>query len=324
MEPELARQAYELGKDARDWKVVFAQEDLRKSGPEKEKLVPILYRPFDVRWTYYTGNSRGFHCMPRGEVMHHMLRENIGLICPKRVEMSGPWAHALVTNEIIEHVAVSLKTIDYLFPLYIYPDSDKRDLFTMHEESPKTPNFSGKVSGKVGKFSPEEILAYIYAVLYSETYRAKYAEFLKTDFPRIPFTKNDKLFRKLAALGSNLQKLHLMDTNQLGKPVSKFQGKGDGKVEKPYYEPKPKKAWINEHQCFEGVPPEVWQYRIGGYQVCDKWLKDRKGRVLRVEDIQHYCRIVTALAKTLETQDEIDKLYNDVEGEVHLFNGVGE
>ena len=119
LEPEMARQAYDLGKDARDWKVVFAQKDLNDSGPEKDRIHPILYRPFDIRYTYYTGRSRGFQCMPRPEVMHHMLRENKALIMPKRVETKIPWQHCLCGEGIIEHVTVSLKTIDYVFPLFL-------------------------------------------------------------------------------------------------------------------------------------------------------------------------------------------------------------
>jgi hypothetical protein len=120
LDPEMARQAYDLGKDSQDWKISSAQKDLRDSGPKREHVVPILYRPFDIRYTYYTGRPAGFHCRPRFDVMRHMLRENIGLIMPKRVEGKPLWEHAFCTDKITEHVAVSLKTIDYLFPLYLY------------------------------------------------------------------------------------------------------------------------------------------------------------------------------------------------------------
>src|SRR3990167_6067994 len=126
---ELARQAYDLGNDVRDWKVALAQKDLLDIGLTKERIVPILYRPFDTRFTYYTGRSRGFHCMPRPEVMNNLFRKNnLQLLLPKRVETKIPWKHVLCTNEIVEHVAVSLKTIDYVFPLYLYPDAEKKDL----------------------------------------------------------------------------------------------------------------------------------------------------------------------------------------------------
>ena len=122
MDPELARQGYELGKDTRDWKVTMAQKDLLDSGPKRENVVPILYRPFDVRHTHYTGRSRGFICMPRQEVMRHMLYgKNLALMTPKRVEHVGSWQHTFISDTITGHVAVSLKTIDYIFPLYLYP-----------------------------------------------------------------------------------------------------------------------------------------------------------------------------------------------------------
>ena len=146
MEPELARDGWQLGKDARDWKVTLAQKDLRDSGPALERVVPILYRPFDVRHTYYTGRSRGFICMPRPQVMRHMLAgENLALMMPKRVEHVGTWQHAFVTVAISEHVAVSLKTIDYHFPLYLYPTADHGDLFTQDGLSERQPNLNPKL-----------------------------------------------------------------------------------------------------------------------------------------------------------------------------------
>lgn len=134
MDSELARITYNLGKDASEWKIELAQKDLIDSGLDKNKIAPILYRPFGIRYTYYTGKSRGFHCRPRYEVMRNMMQENLGLIVPKRVETKIPWKHVLCTNKIIEHVAVSLKTIDYLFPLYIYPFTDKKDIFSHTKE----------------------------------------------------------------------------------------------------------------------------------------------------------------------------------------------
>ncbi len=141
MDPEAARQAYRLGRDVRDWKVSLAQQDLRDSGLDRRKVVPILYRPFDVRYTYYTGRSRGFICMPRPEVMRHMLAgENVALIVPKRVEHIGSWQHAFVARTISEHVAVSLKTIDYCFPLYVYPTATDGRLLTPARPQSHWPN----------------------------------------------------------------------------------------------------------------------------------------------------------------------------------------
>lgn len=163
---------------------------------------------------------------------------------------------------------------------------------------------------------PEQILHYIYAVLYSPSYRNKYAEFLRTDFPRIPFARDRDLFTNLAALGRKLIDLHLLKSTDLDKLTCRFQGKGDNRVENQAYNVKEKRVYISKTQYFEGIESDVWEYQIGGYQVLDKWLKDRKTRILSTEDIKHYCRVVTALAKTIEIQQEIDLSYPQVERNV--------
>ena len=166
----------------------------------------------------------------------------------------------------------------------------------------KKPNLSPVLLEKLSKAFkkeplPEEIFYFIYAVLYSNIYRTKYAEFLKIDFPRIPFTNDYKLFKKMSDYGERLVELHLLKSSELDTPIAKFQGKGNDKVEKLRYEKG--KLYINNDQYFEGIPSEVWEYQVGGYQVCDKWLKDRKGRPLSVEDTKHYCKVVTALKRQL-------------------------
>lgn len=165
--------------------------------------------------------------------------------------------------------------------------------------------------------TPEEIFYYIYAVLYSNNYRTKYAEFLKIDFPRVPFTKDYKVFSKMGEYGKRLVDLHLLKSPELDPPVTKFQGKGENKVEKLRYVEKEKRVYINQNQYFEGIAKDVWEYQIGGYQVCDKWLKDRKGRAL--DDIRTYCKIATALQKTLEIQKAIDIIYPETEKETVPF-----
>jgi predicted helicase len=257
--------------------------------------------------------------------MQHMQKGNLGLALPRRVETSGPWQHAIVTKNIIEHVSVSLKTIDYLFPLYLYPDDKEanscREQPTLYaDEKPNGPRpnidekFYRKLSEAYGvKPASAELLHYVYAILYANPYRTKYAEFLKLDFPRIPFTNDLGLFRRVAGLGDLLTALHLMTSPLLDLPMAKFEGEGESKLDKPRYDTEKGRVYINAGRWFEGVAPEVWEYRIGGYQVCDKWLKDRKGRVLQLDDIKHYCRVVTALSRTIEVQREIDGLYGEVE-----------
>jgi predicted helicase len=167
-------------------------------------------------------------------------------------------------------------------------------------------------------FGSKNIFYYIYAVLYSNIYRKKYAEFLRIDFPRIPFTKDYKLFIKLGKLGEHLAELHLLQSKDLEKQTRKLNGNGANKVEKLSYENE--KVWINADQYFNNIKEEVWKYQVGGYQVCDKWLKDRKGKVLSNEEIQIYCKIVTALSKTIEIQKEIDELYVGIENKIATPN----
>jgi predicted helicase len=318
MPDELIKQTFKL-KDTRGWKFIKARRELAEDKNWDEYFTRILYRPFDIRHIYYTQKMVDW---PRPEVMPHMMQANLGLILPKRVETKIPWAHILCTNEIIEHVTVSLKTIDYLSPLYLYPATDKKDLFSHKKVDKRQSNISPTVFTTLNEiykkeFTPEEIFNYVYALLYSNTYRKKYAEFLKIDFPRIPFTRNYKLFCKMVEYGKRLVDLHLLKSNELDRPIAKFQGKGDYKVEKVKYEQG--KVYINNDQHFEGISPEVWQYQIGGYQVCDKWLKDRKGRVLSLDDIRHYCKVVTSIGKTIEFQKAIDEIFSEVEKETIDF-----
>ena len=326
LEPELARGAYKLGEDVRDWKVDLAQKDVKENISDKTKIVPILYRPFDMRYTLYTGKSRGFHCMPRAEVMQHMIDgSNLGLVSVRQVA-EGVFNHVFVADAIIEsRVTLSNKGIDYLFPLYVNSEKKKSKgsslgvmmLFEPSAEyNTKKPNlapeFVTKLTKAYGKTpKPEQIFNYIYAVLYSNTYRTKYAEFLKSDFPRVPVTADYKLFLKLSELGEQLTELHLLKSKTLNRPIVKFEGKGDNRVGKLVYERS--KLYINETQYFSGLSENIYEYQIGGYQVCNKWLKDRKGRILTLVEIQTYCKIATALHETIATQKEIDKLYDKIE-----------
>lgn len=297
------------------WKVLQEVSD-----SEIEKYVlPVFYRPFDTRWIFYH-DAVVWRTVRR--VMAHMLRTNLAIVVPRRVEVAGAWQHAFLTNLPVEHVAVSLKTIDYVFPLYLYPEADREDLLSrLGKQGDKRANIETTFIGLLKaafaqKASPEDIFHYVYAVLYAPNYRTIYVEPLKRDFPRIPFTKDQELFKKLADLGKELVDLHLLKSSVLDKPICRFQGKGDNRVETHLFNQKEKRAYINKTQYFEGIESEVWEYQIGGYQVLDKWLKDRKKRILSTEDIKHYCRVVTALDKTIEIQREIDKLYPHVEKDV--------
>ncbi|MGC2458267.1 MAG: type ISP restriction/modification enzyme [Gallionellaceae bacterium] len=324
---EEAREKYTLGKDAQDWKVGLAQADLKASGLTEDKLATVLYRPFDVRHTYYTGKPSGFHCRPRGEVMRQMLAgENLGLIT-SRLTKGETFQHAQVTRNIVEVICMSPKTSNngFVFPLYLY-SSAKADLFDDSAAGVRRPNlapefiadFSARLQldfvpdgcGDLHKtFGPEDVFHYAYAVFHSPTYRSRYAEFLKGDFPRLPLTRDAAVFRNLCASGKELVALHLME--QLPKLETRYPEAGDNTVDAVRYtEPAsgvPGRIWINKKQYFDNVPPEVWGYHIGGYQVCQKWLKDRKGRQLSYDDLTHYRGIVAALARTIELQAAIDE-----------------
>ncbi|MCW5896358.1 MAG: N-6 DNA methylase [Bacteroidetes bacterium] len=314
LDDELIGQTFKL-QNTGAWKIKTARKLLASDDNWDNSFTEILYRPFDIRYLFYHDAviERG-----RKEVMRHMLQPNLALILPRRVETAIPWSHVFAANQIVEHVAVSLKTIDYCFPLYTYPDSTKQDLFSQHNADHRAPNLAAKLvdtlkSAYKKQPTSEDIFNSVYAMLYSDSYRKKYAEFLKTDFPRVPFTSDAKVFNSLAGKGSQLLELHLLTSPKLDKPISKCEGSGDLKVLTISYEPKKQRVYINPGKYFSGVPSDVWEYHIGGYQVCEKWLKDRKGRTLSSEEIATYAKVVTAIAETIKIQESLDDLFKEVE-----------
>lgn len=341
--PEEARQMYDLGPDARDWQVVLAQDDLKQSGITKEMVAPVLYRPFDIRYTYYTGRSRGFICMPRPEVMRHMRDgKNFGLLTLRKGLPGFSYSWFFPASSIVSHGVFfnGNQSTEYLFPLYLYEAKKKPKekglattllLFEPEKEyQGKRPNlddkfikeFSEKVDfsfvvdgrGDLKKtFGPEDIFHYIYAVFQSPEYRKRYSEFLKIDFPRVPLTSDARLFRSLCALGSELTTLHLFD--EIPKLFTGFPEKGSNEVETfRFDEEKRGRVWINKTQYFENIPAEIWGFQIGGYQVMQKWLKDRKGRTLTYDDINHYCSIAAVLKETARLMPEVDSVINKFGG----------
>ncbi len=274
--------------------------------------------------------------MPRNEVMRHMLvRQNIGLITVRQVA-EGIFNHVMTTNCIVDNRAtLSNKGYALLLPLYLYPEKTKTSLFDSYLDANHTrdrrPNlalaFTTEISSKLNMqfiqddkgdlqetFGPEDIFNYMYAVFYSPTYRTRYAEFLKIDFPRLPLTSDTELFRWLCKLGERLVGLHLME--KLGKSTPNYPEQGNNVVEKiEYREPvnqsEQGRVYINKTQYFDSIPPEVWAFHVGGYQVCYKWLKDRKGRALSYDDIKHYQRIIAALAETITLMEKIDEMIEE-------------
>jgi predicted helicase len=326
---EEARRKYQLGKDVRDWKVADAQKDLKESGPVKSNIVPILYRPFDVRYTYYTGKSRGFLCMPRPEVMGHMLAgENLGIYACRQTSIAG-WRHVLATNGVTEFCYLSTVTSEagYLHPLYLYPSGGLR--METERRANLSPDFLQALCHAIGKKSPEltpeDILYYIYAVFHSPTYRSRYTEFLSLDFPRVPLPGSNALFRELSKIGEELVALHLV--LKTASPLPNYPVQGTNVVERVRYEEPSSQAssrgrvWINKTQYFEGVPPGVWQFHIGGYQVCEKWLKERKDRTLSLNELEHYRKIVANIGETIRLMEKVDEVIASAGGWPRAFQG---
>ncbi len=315
LDDSFVAQAFNL-KDTGAWKLRTARRTIFDDKERDKYYTQILYRPFDIRHLFYHDAviERG-----RREVMRHMLRQNISLIAMRQVALHEQYNHFLVSEHIVDNrTFASAKGIIYQFPLFCYSDADKHDLFSQNGTGERVPNIATKLFEalkSVFKKDPslEQILHYIYAILYSNAYRKKYAEFLKTDFPRVPFTKDYKLFKKLAEKGEELVELHLLKSKKLIKPIAKCEGSGDLRVDKVTYDQNKVRVYINPEKWFDGVPPEVWEYHIGGYQVAEKWLKDRKGRQLSSEEVTHYARVVTAIAETITIQNSLDDLFAEVE-----------
>jgi len=316
---EIVREGLKL-KDNYQWKLTEQRKQFQKVENWQKYFSEILYRPFDIRHIYYQDN---IVFRTRHEVMRHMLEKNIALCFMRQFSGNVPYSHFLVTEQMVDNrTFFSSKGIIQQAPLYLYPDKNKKDLFTQHQ-SEKEPNIPLSLFEKLSAYygqkpTPEEILYYIYGVFYSNIYRETYAEFLKIDFPRAPFTANYELFKKMGEFGKELADLHLLKSPALSPPVTKYQGtSANDRIEKITYKEYEQRVYINKDKYFEGIAPEVWKQHIGGYQVLQKYLKDRKGRIM--DDAPYYCRIVTALSKTIEIQKKIDEIYLEVEKELVDF-----
>ena len=328
MDDEIAREKFSLGADVRDWKVALARKDLEQNvfAKNNDTAVLINYRPFDTRYTYYTGNSKGFHCMPRGEVMQHFLSGgNVGLVTIRRSRSSSDWREIFVTSKMnTGATAISSLDINYTFPLYLYPDTKQSDIDDNEQRKPNLDDsivktiaenlglrFTPEAEDDADTFAPIDLLDYLYAVLHSPAYRERYKEFLKIDFPRVPYPTEKKQFRRLVKLGGELRALHLMESPTLDNLITGYNQPGDHKVDKPLYQITDHKnrlgaVHINQTQHFSDVPETAWNFYIGGYQPAQKWLKDRKGRTLTSDDIGHYQKIIVALTETARLMGEID------------------
>ncbi|MCK4244993.1 MAG: DNA methyltransferase, partial [Candidatus Omnitrophica bacterium] len=312
---EIVAQSLDL-KETTDWNIKDKREIIKITDWRKN-IRPYSYRPFDNRYICYRSELID---RDRIDIMRNFFKENLGLAFMRQYlyDSVKTYNYAFAVSQVSDRrMFISNRGAAVFSPLYLYPDTSGGKL-PGHQESEKKPNFKPEfVKSLTETFgrqpTPEEVFYYIYAILYSDTYRLKYAEFLKIDFPRIPFTKDYNLFIKIGKLGKRLVDLHLLKSDEPSSSVAKFQGTGNNKVEKPKYNEKEKRVYINNNQYFEGIKQEIWNYQIGGYYVLDKWLKSRKGRTLSLTDITHYCNIATSLKKTIEIQKKIDNLYSQVE-----------
>ena len=331
------------------WRYNRAKQELA-DGSWRNQIVPIAYRPFDIRYTVF---NRNVAVHRRKRVMRHMLDgSNLGLItCRQQSEAGLTWNRCGVTLSILDECAISNKTreINYLFPLYIYPSQQEiaQGLYKTGERQPNlSPKFTETAEETLGlrfvsdghgdlyeTFGPVDVFHYIYAVFHSPTYRERYHQFLRADFPRVPLTDDLELFRTLADLGGQLKDVHLMESTNLHQIQVSFPVAGDYVIEKghpkyvaPGIAPPAEKSPIErgrvyiskdvrrsgkQGQYFDGIPPEVWEFRIGGYQPLDKWLKDRRGRTLSFDDLDHYRRIAAALTETIRLMAEVDEAIAD-------------
>jgi predicted helicase len=307
--------------DARDWKIGRAKEDVKLNIENQNVWQNIYYRPFDTRKTFYSGKQNGFVCNGRYNVMKHLLKENLGLIIPRQTTQD--WRHCFITDKIFEgNITASAKLFGTgcAFPLYIYPETNGQQTFGQTAE--RTPNLNVEIVKQIANkisltftnekettkntFAPIDILDYIYAVLHSPTYREKYKEFLKIDFPRIPYPKDKDTFWTLAKLGGEIRQIHLLESPTVEKYITQYPEDGNNTVTKPKYQNG--KVYINDTQYFDNVPQIAWDFYIGGYQPAQKWLKDRKERKLEFDDILHYQKIIVALTETDRLMNEINKI----------------
>lgn len=287
---------------------------------EQNLIRPISYRPFDEKFVYYDIKLiEG----AREKLMQHFINgKNLGIAICKQFKTGDTYQHVSISNKIIESCFVSNRTseITSIFPLYLYPETNGQQ--TIGQTAERTPNLNPEIvkqiADKLGltfinekdttkdTFAPIDILDYIYAVLHSPSYREKFKEFLKIDFPRVPYPKDKDTFWQLVNLGSQIRQIHLLESPIVEKYITQYPIDGDNVVTRPKYQDG--KVFINETQYFNNVPQTAWEFYIGGYQPAQKWLKDRKDRKLEFDDILHYQKIIVALTETDRLMKEINKI----------------
>lgn len=275
------------------WDIESCKQLINRLGIRRDFVRPILYRPFDLRYIYYLPQLLDTPSRPVSELL--VKRDNVVLLTPK-VKTTHEFNHALACRDTAEKKVCSHDRATQMFPLWC--DSVGQ----------RVPNIvKSHFRSRSVVDDPESVFQYCYAILHSGKYRKRYGQVLREVFPRIPQTRESSLFDALIALGDELLHLHLMEVSP-GKSITSYSGRGNSEVEMISYSSST--VWLDKQMTrgFAGVPEAVWNFHIGGYQVCEKWLKDRKGRTLSAEDIAHYQKIVVALSETIRIMAEIDKV----------------
>lgn len=336
-----ARELWRLCK-TEQWSYTEAKKELSKDPSWEQEVRPVLYRPFDTRWTVYNSHVAVHR---RERVSRHMLAgDNIALGSTRAIDIAVGWEHAFVVDKLFTHHTVSLKEVNYLYPLYVYPKQGDQAHLDDGNAPTRTANLDpGLVAQLAAKlslewlsagagdlaatFGPENVFHYIYAVLFSPTYRDRYADPLKREHPRVPFTASTAVFRRLSELGAELVALHTLNRPAPAAEFS-FPTAGANVVKAVSFKlleeaqeagaahdadaddlsvDKTGRVFVNEAQYFEGVPQSVWNYRIGGYTVAKKWLADRVDRTLSFEDLGTYKKILFALKRTMDIEVLVDE-----------------
>ncbi|TPH71182.1 DNA methyltransferase [Helicobacter pylori] len=327
LEPSELRRKYDIGDDSRDWRLNNAIREVETNIKRLEEYIVLCqYRPFDYRWTYYTSNSRTFLAYPVYDVFKHMLppptnpktpnqtRKNIALNTPRQLKNNDKsWTQCFISSHINDQgLSSGGNGAGVNYPLYQFRDPNYTENFT--------PEFRGFIDKHYNhSFEPLEILGYIYALLYSPNYRKRYEEFLKIDYPKILFTENKDLFRVLSLLGIELIGLHVLNQESLNYSFKKLKDatigesyyieahKPDSIIKKPSHNEQ--RLYINHSAYFRGVSQEIYDYRIGGYCVLDKYLKSHKNEPC---DFDHVTRIIKVIARTIEIQKTLGFLTSDL------------
>lgn len=296
---EVLRDRYQLT-DNRDWKLSEARSALDHLEHPYRKIISCDYRPFDVRACYFGNEAMDY---PRRELTDHIAgRSNFSLGVGRagNAVPDRPWELAWVSELPIDANIFRRGGIS-VSPLYLFQQKEKVESFTDAFRTFLDAHYDHH-------YMPEEVLGYIYAVLHAPTYRVRYAEFLRHDFPRVPFPDTNGDFEKLSKLGWALVEAHLLRAVPPGK-LARYHGKGDHVVEAVRYSEAEQAIWINKSQCFKPVPKTVWNFHIGGYQVLEKYLKSRKSRTLSLDEIDHLTAVAGSLAFTIQQMEKIDKAY---------------